>query len=172
MRSAHVDEYIERYVDGSLPQAREGRVALHERSCARCRRRIGAARRVTAILSAEPTPRAPREFADRVMDAVYREALKGDAAGWLSFEEREARAAGPLSPARIYRRLGLSFVLTAVVLSATVFIPRASYPTLVGTAGVSETVSRGGGAIVKNALNGAGLVVRDALHASNGGITR
>jgi hypothetical protein len=106
------------------------------------------------------------------MDAVYREALKGDAAGWLSFEEREARAAGPLSPARIYRRLGLSFVLTAVVLSATVFIPRASYPTLVGTAGVSETVSRGGGAIVKNALNGAGLVVRDALHASNGGITR
>ena len=172
MRSAHVDEYIERYVDGSLPREQAVRVARHERSCVRCKGRIDAARLIVDALSAEPLVRAPSGFAGRIMDAVYREALRGDVGTTAAGEEGKARFEGPLSPARIYRRLGFSFVLTAVVLSATVFLPRASYPVLVGTSSVSEVVSQGGGKVVKNALHGADMAVRDAIHARNGGIRR
>ena len=130
------------------------------------------ARSVVDALLSEPMARAPSGFAGRVMESVYREALWGGPARPVGAEEMKARGEGLLSPGRIYRRLGFSFVLTAVVLSATVFLPRVSYTALAGASGVMEAVSPNGGRIVRSALHEASLAVRDAIHAGNGGMRR
>jgi len=128
-------------------------------------RREGVDELVERVLSSEPSMRAPRGFAGRIMEAVYREALRG---GQVAAQPGRMQRV----PARIYRRLGLSFMLTAAVLTASVFIPRAAYPTLMGTGSAGAGISREGETIVRNALSGAGQAVRGALRASEGGMRR
>ena len=77
MRCAHVGPLVERYVDGALIPARPRRIAAHAQSCARCTARIEAARTLQGDLAAGPARPAPRGFGPAVMDAVYREALRG-----------------------------------------------------------------------------------------------
>ena len=97
-------------------------------------------------------------FADRVMDAVYRESLAG--------RSRTPEAAGPrvwprAAVSRLYRRLGWSFMLTAAVLAASLLIPHGAYPTLIGTAGAA--LESGPAATVQGALMEAGDLVQGAL---------
>jgi anti-sigma factor RsiW len=178
MRCAQVDRRVERFVDGALDAARALKVEAHLLSCARCNARVDAARGLLKGLGA-PMDRAPTGFAARVMDAVCREALAGGPrpSASESLEVRQAR----LPAQRIYRRLGLSFVLTAGVLAASLLVPRAAYPGLLGTgsaaAGLSResgaVVPRGFGPVVQNALNGADSVVRGILREqANGGSVR
>jgi hypothetical protein len=85
------------------------------------------------------------------MEAVAREALKGDA------DAEVARAAAPG-----YRRLGLSVLFGAAALTASFFLPRE----VPGAAGVAAAHS--GGAVVKQALDGADAAVRQALGSAEG----
>ncbi|HYW84419.1 MAG TPA: hypothetical protein VFB30_14255, partial [Spirochaetia bacterium] len=77
--------------------------------------------------------------------------------------------------------LGLSLVLTAGVLAASLFVPRAAYPGLLGSMSTSDGFSResgaaghrGLGAAVQSALNEADSVVRGILREqANGGSVR
>jgi anti-sigma factor RsiW len=148
MRCARVEPLVERYVDGSLDAPRAREIDAHAGSCARCTSRIETARRIAAAFAAAPRVRAPRGFADKVMDAVYRQALAN-----------RPRVAPP----RFYRKLGLSFVLTAGVLAVSLFIPRAAYSTLVGADISGAAFSRENTVAVKSALDGADNAVRAIL---------
>jgi hypothetical protein len=101
------------------------------------------------------------------MDAVYREAL----AGGVRTEQRDVLSTAGRAPSRMYRRLGLSFLLAAGVLAASLLVPRVSYPSLVGKgeAGLSQE----GSAVVRGALDGAEIAVRGILREQgNGGSAR
>ena len=179
MRCAQVDRRVELFVDGALDNPLARQIEQHLRSCGRCSARVDAARALLTGFMA-PADRAPPGFAARVMDAVYREALSGGQ------QTRPAR----LPVQRIYRRLGLSFVLTAGVLAASLFVPGAAYPGLLGAGSAAAGFSRESdaavlrgfgrrgtvyspngysriaadlGAAVQNALNGADTVVRGIL---------
>jgi len=163
MRCAQVGPLVERYVDGALDEARASEVAAHAAGCGPCRARIAAAQAVRDALAAEPAIRAPRGFSARVMDAVYREALTGAPFGPRAGEPIRAVGAG-----RMYRRLGLSFLLTAGVLAASLLIPRVAYPSL-----AESGLSQGKGVVVRSALDGADTAVRGILREQgNGGNSR
>jgi len=157
MRCAQVDAYIEAFVDGSLDPARAREIAAHVGSCTRCAARARAAGRIARVLDTEPRVRAPRGFTDRIMDVVYREALAGGPGAAESVVRRSRL------PARVYRRLGLSFVLTAGVLAVSLFIPRTAYSTLVGTEIAGAAFSRESTVVVRSALDGADNAVRGIL---------
>jgi anti-sigma factor RsiW len=169
MRCAKVVLLIDRYVDGQLPPDRTETVGTHERGCARCARRVAAARRLAGFLGTQHALRAPAGFHERVMDAVYREALKGSPAGQQSAEPAAA-AGSPSSRLRTYRRLGLSFMLSAVVLTVSLVLPRGLYPGMIRPESVAAGLSRGAPSAVKDALDGAGRAVQETLY--KGGISR
>ena len=98
------------------------------------------------------TVRAPRGFAHRVMDVVYKESL---AAGRRPAPRRTA--------SRLYRRLAWSFMLTAAVLAVSLLIPNGAYPTLVSTGRAEAGLGHGPSAMVQHALTGAGEAVQGAL---------
>ena len=170
MRCAKVGLLVDRYVDGQLPPDLAGAVVAHELGCARCARRIAAARRLAGFLAAEHPLRAPAGFHDRVMDAVYREALKGSPAERQPSVEGATAAGSPSSRLRTYRRLGLSFMLSAVVLTVSLVLPQGLYPSLIRPESVAAGLSRGAPSAVKDALDGAGRAVQGTLY--KGGISR
>jgi hypothetical protein len=168
MRCARVDRFVELFVDGALENSLARRIEAHARSCLRCTGRIQTARGVVEAFTA-PFDRAPSGFTERVMDAVYREALAGRPGPAV----RGKRPAGsPGVPARMYRRLGLSLLLTAGVLTASLFVPHAAYPGLFGVDFAAAGFSRGSSAAVRGALNGADSAVRGILreHAQGGSV--
>ncbi len=154
MRHARVRSLLEAYVDGRLPPALTMEVDAHIRSCAGCAKRAEAARGLSRILEKEPAVKAPAGVLESVMDAVYREAMKGPAEPLA----RVIPAAGGL-----YRRLGLSFVLTAVLLTASLVVPSLSYPRLLGSGFVKTDLEAGKQGVVKNLLDGADSVGRGIL---------
>jgi hypothetical protein len=97
--------------------------------------------------------RAPRGFTDRVMSAVYREALSPQAA---------ETTASP-TVLRLYRRIGLSFMLTAAVLAGSLLVPKAAYPTLIAPAESGAALGSGTTTAVQGALAGAAMTVQGAL---------
>ena len=97
--------------------------------------------------------RAPRGFAGRVMNAVYRESL---AARPLS-----VRVSQPMA-SRLYRRIGLSLALTAAVLAASLLVPHGAYPMLLG-GGREAALGAGPSDAVRSALRGAGDAVQGVL---------
>lgn len=167
MRCAQVDRLVELFVDGALEDSQLRKIEAHALSCPRCTGRIRTARGVVESFTA-PRERAPSGFTARVMDAVYREALAGRP-GPVFREKRPAGSSGV--PARMYRRLGLSLLLTAGVLTASLFVPRAAYPGLLGV-DFAAGFSREGNAAVRDALNGADTAVRGILreHAQGGSV--
>jgi anti-sigma factor RsiW len=164
MKCAEVGRRVERFVDGVLDKRLAEEIEAHLRSCPQCSAQVGTAR---ALLtgSAAPAARASAGFAVRVMEAVYREAL-AQGPRTSAPERQEVLPTRQLVP--VYRRLGLSLVLTAGVLAASLFVPRVSYQGLLGS-GSSATepsrerdagVPRGLGAAVQSALSEADSVVR------------
>jgi anti-sigma factor RsiW len=155
MRCAEVGRLVDRYVDGRLAADPTLGLERHAETCAACRRLVAGAREESRLLAADAAAvRAPRGFADRVMDRVYRETLwkrAGAADG--------AQRASAGVPARGYRRLGLSVMLAAAALVACLVVPRA------GLAG-------DGSALVKSMLDGADGTVRGALSAAGGSAAR
>ncbi len=159
MRCAEVGRLVDRYVDGRLVADRKAGLERHAETCAACRRLIAEARQLGRILASDAAAaRAPRGFADRVMDRVYRETL------WQPAARRGATAG---APQRGYRRLGLSVMLGAVALVVCLVVPRVG---LIGTAGTSPADN--GSVLVKSVLDGADGAVRGALSAAGGSAAR
>ena len=189
MTCQQVNPLVERYVDGQLSQELSTSIRAHEGGCARCARRIRSARLLARTLAAEPEPRAPAGFEGRVMDAVYREALRGPALRGPGLGDTALgdAAAGRRTPSRTtlravsqgslaFRRLGFSLVVTALLLALSLLIPRVAYPGLVGPAR-TEMTEQGSG-IVKNTFEGAQRAVQGILRepaeagSQNGGRLR
>ncbi len=146
MRCGRFDRLVDRWVDGRLEEPVAAQMTEHARECWRCASRLEAARGLAAGLTAAPRAHAPRGFADAVMDAVAREALRGRASPGA---ERAA--------ALVYRRLGLSVLLAGAALTASLFVPRQTWEAI-GAAG--------GGEAVRRALDGADRAVRLTLEAA------
>jgi anti-sigma factor RsiW len=160
MRCAEVGRLVDRYVDGSLAADRSAGLERHAAACAACRRLVAEARGVRRLLATDATAaRAPRGFADRVMDRVYHEALWKPVAA--------PRAAAASIPARGYRRLGLCVMLGAAAAAALLVVPRAVVPGMSGSWALD-----GGSAFVERVLDGADGVVRGALNAAGGSAAR
>jgi hypothetical protein len=100
--------------------------------------------------------RAPQGFSQRVMNAVYREALAGARGGEPAGAPSGARVS------RLYRRLALSFMLTGAVLAVSLLVPRGAYPTLIGP-GAGTALGAGPTTAVQSALVGAAEAVQGAL---------
>ena len=110
---------------------------------------------------AAPPIRAPQGFSQRVMNAVYREALAGKSsaatqAGPVAAAPPSARAA------RLYRRLALSFMITAAVLTLSLLLPHGGYTALIG-ASAGKALGAGPTVAVQSALSGASDAVQGAL---------
>ncbi len=71
-----------------------------------------------------------------------------------------------LTIARTYKRIGLSFVLTAAVLAASLLVPHGAYPMLLGGSG-EPALGAGPSHTVQNVLLGAGRAVQGALGESH-----
>jgi hypothetical protein len=123
-------------------------------------------RRLDAYIEgARQDVRAPRGFAQGVMNAVYREALAGRSLPGGA-EAARVRAEGVVERAtvsRMYRRLGVSFMLTAAVLAVSLLIPRGAYTSLIGSGGPNDALGSAPSAAVRGALTGAGHAVQGAL---------
>jgi len=106
--------------------------------------------------------RAPRGFAQRVMSVVYRESLAGPPAAEQGAEPGAPAAPTPVS--RLYRRLALSFMVTAAVLTASLLVPRGAYPTLFESGGAAA----GLGTVASTAVNSLLLGAADAIQGALG----
>jgi len=160
MTCAEVGRLADRYVDGRLAADRRAALERHAAACTACRRLVAEARDVRRLLAADAAAvRAPRGFADRVMDRIYRETL------WKPAAAPRAAAAGV--PARGYRRLGACVLLGAVAAAALLVVPRIVPP---GDAGA--WAMDGGSAFVERALRGAEGAVRGALNSAGGSAAR
>ena len=169
MTCQQVNPLVERFVDGQLSQGLSASIQAHQARCARCAARIRSAQLLTRTLVAEPQPRAPARFEDRVMEAVYRDALRRPATHSPASRDRPLRALA-------FRRLGFSLVLTALLLALSLLIPRVAYPSLAGPARTVMTEPSGG--IVKSTFEGAQRAVQGILRepvdtgSQNGGRLR
>lgn len=124
--------------------------------------------RLAGDAAREKEIRAPAGLLDRVMEAVYRESLRGSPA----LEE-------PAAAARAYRRIGWSFVLSAALVAAALVAPSGFLPAAMRTDGVERALGAGEQSVVRNVLTGADAVVRAAIRpatapasATRGGISR
>lgn len=108
--------------------------------------------RIAVAAAGEPPVHAPAHLLGTVMDAVYRESLRG-------VVEREA----PEVPTRTYRRMGLSFLLSAAVVAATLLVPAGTLPRVMQPDGVAVALGAEGQSAVRSALAGASALVRGAL---------
>ena len=161
MRCAEVGRLVDRYVDGRLAADRKAGLERHAETCAACRRLIAEAREAGRMLASDAAAaRAPRGFADRVMDRVYRETLWKPAAA-------AARTAAAGASVRGYRRLGLCVMLGAAALVVSLVVPRAGLPWAAGSSPAED-----GSVLVKSMLNGADGAVRGALSAAGGSAAR
>jgi anti-sigma factor RsiW len=170
MRCLEVEGLVDAYVDGTLEETRAADLERHAQGCARCTEALVSARALRRALQGMAPARAPQGFAARVMDAVYRETLTG-APGAAAAAER-APAGRAAAPARAWRRLGYSFMVSAAVLAVSLLVPRAAYPTLVGAP--VAAVTRDGGSAAQGALAGADRAMRGVLGetTTGGGGTR
>jgi anti-sigma factor RsiW len=160
MKCAEVGRLVDRYVEGNLAADRGAALERHTAACEACRRLIVEARGMRRMLASEAIAvRAPRGFADRVMDRLTRETL------WAPTVA--PRAAADAAPLRGYRRLGLCVMLGAAAAIALLVVPRAVLPVTAGS-----WASDGGSAFVERMLDGADSAVRGALNAADGSAAR
>lgn len=110
---------------------------------------------------AAPPVRAPRGFSQRVMNEVYREAWAAREAP-VKRAGSAAEAGASARASRLYRRLALSFMITAAVLMVSLLVPRGAYSGLIG-AGAGKALGAGPSAAVQTALTGAADAVQGAL---------
>jgi anti-sigma factor RsiW len=165
MRCAEVGRLVDRYVDGRLAADRKAGLERHAETCAACRRLIAEAREAGRMLASDAAAaRAPRGFADRVMDRVYRETLWKPAAPRSAAAARTAAAGASV---RGYRRLGLCVMLGAAALVVSLVVPRAGLPWAAGSSPAED-----GSVLVKSMLDGADGAVRGALSAAGGSAAR
>ena len=168
MRCAQVEKLVDALVDGRLAAPIAIAVQEHAAGCERCTRSISLAGGMRVAFREVPAVRAPAGFARKVMAGVYQQTLQGMP---LSASGGPAAEHAATSVARAYRRMGLSFLLTAGVLALSLLVPRIAYPAIVGRQGTQ--IAQGSASVVRGLLSGADHTVRGALGESGtGGDTR
>ena len=173
MRCARVDSLLDRLVDGALKRA--WRAGSPRMSLLADAARSALRRQEALPMSWHPSPRPglpgalPKGSCGRSTNGRW----LGDPCPADVSAEREAQRSG------FYRRLGLSFMLSAGLLAVSLLVPRASYPTIIGSRAASAELSASGPSIVKDVLAGAGRAVQgalgetaDARSGTEGGIPR
>jgi anti-sigma factor RsiW len=171
MKCAHVERLVDALVDGRLSAPQAAAVQEHAAGCGRCTERIGQARGIREALLSSPAARAPGGFAEKVMARVYEQALRGMPVPAERRRLGERAEGSGARAARAYRRMGLSFLLTAGVLAVSLLVPRIAYPAIVGQQGTR--IAQGSESVVRGLLSGAEHTVRGALGESGtGGNTR
>jgi anti-sigma factor RsiW len=162
MRCARANSLIEPFVDGALSARRAGKLEAHISSCRSCARRLEAARGIVQTLMEEPKIRAPSGLLDAVMTGVY--GLQNEP-NRRARENRRSMAPAvqgrAVIPAPIYRRLGLSFLLTAAILTVSLLIPSLAYPSIIG----DRVQVSSADVPVKRIMDGAGFAVRATLRS-------
>jgi hypothetical protein len=126
---------------GHTGAGRVGDAAVHER--------------LAVAFAGEPAVRAPATLLGNVMEAVYRESLRGGAA----IEE-------PAVAARAYRRIGWSFVLSAALVAAVLVAPLGGIRPSALEGRVRGALRGEGQSLVRSALVGADVLVQGALRLS------
>jgi len=106
-------------VDGVLPKRIAACVQEHIHACALCAARQKTVQRIHESLVVRPEVHLPEGFSVRVMNAVHE-----------YVHTNQIKLAGAAKPLWLYRRLGYSFVLSAAMLVAGLFIPAFSYTRL------------------------------------------
>jgi anti-sigma factor RsiW len=157
LRCREVAALLGAYVEGRLPEARSREIDAHAAGCPRCEAAIAVERRVVAAVASEPPIHAPGSLAVKVMAAVYRASLGG-----------EAPPVDPVIISRAYRRIGLSFVLSAALVATALVVPGGLLPGLARPAALAAALEKGGGSVVRSALVGADALVRGALRPTDG----
>lgn len=159
---------------GRLAAARAADLDMHLSRCERCREAAAKESVLAAVLSSATPIRAPQGFADRVMDRVYRQALTGAPVTEEMRQERREETARESRPkdrrearGRVYRRLGVSFVVSAAVLAISLLVPSIAYPGLLAAPGAQ--LGRGSTSVVRGVMAGATDAVRGALGESTRG---
>ena len=171
MRCAQVGRLVDALVDGRLADAQRAALEEHAAGCDRCARSVRRAQEIREAFRVAAAVRAPAGFAERVMAGVYEQALRGLplSAGADVPHERVRVPAG--RAALVYRRMALSFLLTAGVLAFSLLIPRLAYPAIVGREGTQ--IAQGSTSVVRGLLSGADRTVRGALgESATGGNSR
>jgi anti-sigma factor RsiW len=171
MKCAQVERLVDALVDGRLAGGQRAAVEEHAAGCERCTRSIRRAREIREAFRVSPAVRAPAGFAERVMARVYQQALREVPLSADRARAGEQGVAAAARAARAYRRMGLSFLLTAGVLAVSLLIPRIAYPAIVGRQGTQ--IAQGSESVVRGLLSGAEHTDRGALGESGtGGDTR
>lgn len=152
MRCRRVDRLVEHYLDGTLPDRLAGALEEHLRRCGHCAKRVQDARTVEAAFRTVSRVRAPESLVSRVMDEVYREGVVPRR------REGETQETAPL-----YRRLGYSFVATAALLVASLFVPRLAYPDLLHSGLLAASLGAGKPAVVAHFVQEAGQGIGVAI---------
>jgi anti-sigma factor RsiW len=134
MRCRRADRLIEPYLDGRLSLQLGRRMEHHIGRCPQCAGRLAEARRLSEQVLRPAVATAPPALAERVMNEIYREPIPAAAQS-----ARKRR----FDPAAAYRRAGLSFVITAIVLATSLFIPHGAYPSLVGVQRLEQNLAIG-----------------------------
>ncbi len=172
MRCSTVDSLLDKYVDGKLEADTVKEMATHVASCDACSRSLAQAVGLASALASAPDGAAPAGFRARVMSEVHHLAMEG-------YPSRAGAADREAQRGRFYRRLGLSFMLSAALLAVSLVIPPASYPTILATGAVAADLSAAGTPKVRAALTGADRLVRGTLakpgglsSGSDGGVAR
>ncbi|HUZ18626.1 MAG TPA: hypothetical protein VMV68_09565 [Spirochaetia bacterium] len=129
-----MDRLIEPYLDGRLSRLLQRQMARHIGGCSLCAGRLAEARRLSERALRAAVRTAPGTLAERVMNEVYREPIPG-----APPSTRRRR----FDPGAAYRRVGLSFVITAIVLATSLFIPHGAYPSLVGVERLEQNLAAG-----------------------------
>ena len=108
--------------------------------------------RIALSAAREPRVQAPEGLLDGVMQAVYRESLRG----FTALEE-------PAAAARTYRRIGWSFVLSAALVTAVLIAPTGMLRAPQWSDGVARVLRADERSVVRNVLAGVDRAVRGAL---------
>lgn len=153
MRCNRVDRLLERYLDGVLTGRTAEAVRNHLARCPRCAASERLARTVArGAAAADPAAgyAAPAHLAERVMAEVYRLPLPG---GKLAEAGERSGVTGG------FRRLGLSFISSAILLAASLLVGRGGYSSVVDAGLLAADLGKGEPTVVMEILRSAGGVV-------------
>lgn len=153
MRCKRVDGLLERYLDGMLDSRTAEAVRDHLARCPRCAASERIARGIaTEVAAADPAAgsRAPAHFVARVTAEAHR--LTPPAARQAAGRARNGAAGG-------YRRLGLSFIASGMLLAASLLVQRGGYSTVVDAGLLAADLGKGKPTVIVEILRSAGGVV-------------
>lgn len=114
MKCSQADDLIDKYIEGRLSIESANKLEEHIKECDRCRRELYTRKSVYILMTNDRTIKAPDGFEKIVMSAIE---------GIDSKVIWKQHAAGQEKYNRVYRRLGISMVISACIMLFSVSLP-------------------------------------------------